>query len=594
MLKKLAKALFSFLFVAIAFFLTTNYFHKTLEDPFETYGIPGKDHSFVFIVTAYNAKDHCINTITSILEQTYRDFKVYYIDDGSTDNTYQTAKEFVDKYYSMAPITLIHNKIRRGSAQNTYENIQECENHEIIVQLEGNCFLPDKDILKNFNNLYKVDKVWLAYGNHLETTTNTLGKCKKPCDQTFFVSMRKRYWEKPFLKTFYAGLFRQVKLEDFFFKGKFINETFDGAYMFPMMEMAKNRIGYISDVVCHHTEDSLEEDLEKPNFFIPSETQKWICKAKPYQPINTHPGSVNTCFYKKRKADLLIFSFDRPLHLFALLESVHRYMEGLNSISVIYRESSPRFFNAYEMVQKTFKNVRFIKQSKRALQDFKPLVLQATFENSIDASPYIIFSSDDLIVKDHIDISECIQSLKTTGAYLFALRLGKRIKYCCLENDNHEIPYHVVVGKSTFGWQIDESRGDWSYTNRIDMNLYRKVDLFIPLLSIEFSDPRELAKNWPKQKAFFRDRMRERVGLCYDDSKVMTIPMNKILDSKINPVTNEDLLELYDQGLKIDIDSVVQNKQQASLTINSFPKLIERKVEKEPYFNWIDDEKKTH
>ncbi|MBV7440790.1 glycosyltransferase [Weeksellaceae bacterium TAE3-ERU29] len=50
------------------------------------------------IMGLYNCADTLPEAIDSLLNQTYKAFKVIMCDDGSTDHTYSTAKEYADKY----------------------------------------------------------------------------------------------------------------------------------------------------------------------------------------------------------------------------------------------------------------------------------------------------------------------------------------------------------------------------------------------------------------------------------------------------------------------------------------------------------------
>ena len=69
-------------------------------------------------------------------------------------------------------------------------------------------------------------------------------------------------------------------------------------------------------------------------------------------------GMLN--FFGPQKADLLVFSYDRPLQLFAFLESVQKYMEGLSSVSVLYRTSNAEFEKGYQIVKKSTRMFIFI------------------------------------------------------------------------------------------------------------------------------------------------------------------------------------------------------------------------------------------
>src|SRR5579864_2946877 len=74
-------------------------------------------------------------------------------------------------------------------------------------------------------------------------------------------------------------------------------------------------------------------------------------------------------------ADLIIFSFDRPLQLYALLESVHMHVTDINSTTVIYRTSNERHQVAFNHVASQFPNAQFLHQ--QTITDFKTLTVQA-------------------------------------------------------------------------------------------------------------------------------------------------------------------------------------------------------------------------
>lgn len=552
MLRRWKTPLITFFLFSLFLYSGITFFTQHDEEPFERFRIPGKDRYFVFIITAQNSQQHSIQTLVSILEQSYRNFRIVYIDDGSSDDTYVYTKNFIDSYYPNAPISLIKNSSAKGVCQNAYEQIQLCNNYEIIALLSDNCSLNHKDVLKDFNDIYKVQKVWLAYGKHCNTKEDVTRQCRPVPDLSIFTSMRKRYWNRPLFKTFYAGLFRKVKLEDFFFQGKFINEKYDAAYMFPMIEMAGKHVGFINDVVC---KTIIEKEEDKDRILSsPKDPKEWICKAQPYAPLLKHPGAVMKEYRRIRKADLLVFSCDRPLQLYAHLESINRYLTNLNSISVIYRAGNSEFHQAYETIRTLFPHIRFIKQSNSYPEiDFKPLALQAIFENSIEASPYVIFSSDNLIIKDHIDINQCIKMLKDTGAYYFSLDLSKKWSSLNLEKESTNTFPQPQVGNNIFGWQIEGEKGDWKYANLIQMNLYRKIDLHKPFYSIDFKHPLELEQNWAEKTKPFLRVNRQRVGLSYNDPKVINLGSNLRAS-----YSNKMLLHIFNQGLKIDIDALLQ------------------------------------
>jgi glycosyltransferase involved in cell wall biosynthesis len=49
------------------------------------------------IIPAYNAAEHISGALESIFDQTFRDFEVIVVDDGSTDNTKEVVRAFQGK-----------------------------------------------------------------------------------------------------------------------------------------------------------------------------------------------------------------------------------------------------------------------------------------------------------------------------------------------------------------------------------------------------------------------------------------------------------------------------------------------------------------
>src|SRR5436190_728507 len=100
------------------------------------------------------------------------------------------------------------------------------------------------------------------------------------------------------------------------------------------------------------------------------------------------------------KTDVVIFSYDRPLQLYALLESLYLYTTDINSIAVVYRTSNDRYEKAFNIVAVQFPQVKFLHQ--QSIDDFKILTIAAIEDSSSD---YIVFAVDDNIVKDTISFS---------------------------------------------------------------------------------------------------------------------------------------------------------------------------------------------
>ena len=89
----------------------------------------------------YNCADTLDEAVESILAQTYKGWKWVLCDDGSTDNTYQKAKEYADQYDN---IILIQNDRNRG-LNYTLNHCLEYADTEYVARMDGDDIsLPDR------------------------------------------------------------------------------------------------------------------------------------------------------------------------------------------------------------------------------------------------------------------------------------------------------------------------------------------------------------------------------------------------------------------------------------------------------------------
>ncbi len=277
--------------------------------------------------------------------------------------------------------------------------------------------------------------------------------------------------------------------------------------------------------------------------------------------------------YKEYKADLAIFSYDRPLQLYALLESVDMYVTNLNSIVIVCRASNEEFKTAYQEVKETFPHTKFLWQnSSRNRRDFKPLTMDAIKDSTSD---HVVFAVDDIIITDNIHLGECIYWLEKVDAHGFYLRLGTHLNYCYPNGASQAVPPYAVLDEENkvFAWQFDNGEHDWHYPNTVDLTVYRKKDLIPVFKTFHFTSPNWLegqwAQRWPERNA----------GIFYKNSKMINIPLNIITEDANNNAmklySTQELLELFEQGLKIDIIPMHQMANTAA-HVEYEPTFIER------------------
>ena len=249
-------------------------------------------------------------------------------------------------------------------------------------------------------------------------------------------------------------------------------------------------------------------------------------------------------------ADLIIFSFDRPTQLYALLESLNLNIRGIESTTVIYRSSHDRFTQAYAKVAQQFPAVRFVQQGKQPAHDFKPLVLEAF---RMGKSPYICFAVDDIIVKAKADMNAVTAAMAATGAYGFYLRLGQHLTQCYSEGKAQPVPPLSTVENSMLSWTLKDGIHDWGFANTVDMTIYRKKDLIKNFVTMDYANPNKLEGIWAR----YAHGHHNKKGLCFSDSVIVNIPINLVQDvchnRHMNAWSTDQLLEKFNEGLKIDI-----------------------------------------
>lgn len=85
------------------------------------------------IMSTYNGKDRIDNSIKSILNQTYKDFKFVICDDGSTDDTY---KYLLNKYKKYDNILIFQNNNKKGLAYALNLCLDYCKDCEFIARMD--------------------------------------------------------------------------------------------------------------------------------------------------------------------------------------------------------------------------------------------------------------------------------------------------------------------------------------------------------------------------------------------------------------------------------------------------------------------------
>lgn len=109
-----------------------------------------KNIKFSIIMPAYNVENSIKESINSVLNQTYSNFELIVIDDCSTDNTYNTVKQFSNVKLLQTP-----ENSRQGAARNI--GLDNCTG-DYVLFLDSDDIYFDNKVLENLSNLIVKEK----------------------------------------------------------------------------------------------------------------------------------------------------------------------------------------------------------------------------------------------------------------------------------------------------------------------------------------------------------------------------------------------------------------------------------------------------
>lgn len=225
--------------------------------------------------------------LDSIFSQEYDNYRIIYIDDHSTDNTAEAVLRYAKDKNQAERLTLVKNKKRWGPCRNRYVGCHLCKDEEIVCILDGDDWFPHNHVLKTVAQQYQNPNVWLTYSQFQTIPNNTLSGGKPtPPSVIKNHAYREFGWYYHSLKTFYAWLFKQVRLQDLLHEGSFFSAASDLAEMFPMVEMSGGRFVFISDILYHASQHLQNEIHTQGREFMARMGDIIIHQMQPYKALS--------------------------------------------------------------------------------------------------------------------------------------------------------------------------------------------------------------------------------------------------------------------------------------------------------------------
>ena len=222
---------------------------------------------FIILIPVYNAEKYIKNALISVLNQDYDNYEVYIVDDCSTDSTPEIVHDFIYEYSLDDVFSLRVNENRQYALQNLYEMIQtskfvdDLSDDDVFITLDGDDWLSNDSVLTRLNEIYQDENCWLTYGSYKVYPSGH--------DSSFHVSEYSKeilesgdfrkdpQWRASHLRTFKAKLAKRLTRADLADEDdNFYRYAYDQALMYPMMEMACERVRFVPDILYIYNDEN--------------------------------------------------------------------------------------------------------------------------------------------------------------------------------------------------------------------------------------------------------------------------------------------------------------------------------------------------
>lgn len=204
----------------------------------------------------YNAEKYIQRSILSVMSQNFKDYKCYITSDKSTDNSVDLVNQIIknDERFELVEDTDI-KLYQTGNFDRNIRNNKEIDDNEVLVEVDGDDFLPDVNVLDRINNVYKDPNVWIANGS-FQYANSSPGFSQA---QTDFNNLRASRFTASHIRTWRAFLWRNIKPEDLRDEnGDYWQWSGDLCFMFPMLEMSgPEHYKFMNDINYIYNEDNI-------------------------------------------------------------------------------------------------------------------------------------------------------------------------------------------------------------------------------------------------------------------------------------------------------------------------------------------------
>lgn len=108
------------------------------------------DYKIGIIIPNYNYEHTIDKCLTSIMNQTYKNYEVIFVDDVSTDKSIEIANSYIDKLPCLKIIQLKQKRLNGGARNEAYLHLSD--DVDYVYYVDSDDWLSDENVLEKINN----------------------------------------------------------------------------------------------------------------------------------------------------------------------------------------------------------------------------------------------------------------------------------------------------------------------------------------------------------------------------------------------------------------------------------------------------------
>lgn len=193
------------------------------------------DSKIIVVTTLFNAQNYVAQCLKTIMHQNFSDFHCYITDDLSTDDSVKIAKNTIGNDERFTIISNTKKMYQPGNYDQVIRNNPEVKDNDIIIEVDGDDWLPDANVFNRIYGVYMNPDVWIANGSFIYHD----GRQGFSREQKNIDSLRTSVMTASHIRTWKAFLWRKILEEDLKDDyGIYWKISGDLSFMFPMLEMS--------------------------------------------------------------------------------------------------------------------------------------------------------------------------------------------------------------------------------------------------------------------------------------------------------------------------------------------------------------------